>query len=413
MLKLSVRLFSLLMISFSLVSVSVVNAQYIVSKNPKDVEYKPYIKLAQNTQPAGQSDVSALLKNQTKSIANAGTVTIMTLRTIGAPAMVAAHNLSTLLDEGERFENMRVIPVVARGKVQNLWDILYLRGIDMGVVQTDTLEYLKNDPRYNSIRNRVRFITQMFPAEVHVVARKEIQTLADLEGKTVSINAKGTGSSIVGTLIFRRLGIKAKLINQDTNRAIAQLKSGELHAHFNVLGKPARPIMRIKKEDGLHLLPIPFTPEVQELYLPSKFTNKDYPALIAEGEEVPTIAARNVLAVFNWPSNHERYKKVARFVEKFFTKFDDLKKPGFHPKWKTVNLAADVPGWTRFKAAQDWLDQNPRQVPVPSSASRLKWEFSAFLQDTGTSAEKVNAQELNVLFENFLKWRNEKKNVAR
>ena len=79
---------------------------------------------------AAAQDLSAkargqLLAGQNKDDANANTTTIITSRTLGGAPMVMVRDLSTLLDAGERFEKMRVVPVVARGKVQNLWDILY------------------------------------------------------------------------------------------------------------------------------------------------------------------------------------------------------------------------------------------------------------------------------------------------
>ena len=344
---------------------------------------------------------------QNKVDANAGTVTVMTTRNLGSPAMTSTLDLSTLLDSGEQYQDMRVIPVVARGKVQNLWDILYLKGVDMGFVQTDVLAYLEDDPRINSIKNRIRFITVMFPAEVHIVARNDIRTLQDLAGKKVSINAKGTGSSVVGTLLFKRLGIDAILEHEDTNRAIARMKEGDLAAHINVLGKPARPVARIKKEDGLHLLAIPFTPEVAEIYLPSSFTSEDYPDLVPEGTEVETIAAGNVLAAFNWPEDHPRYQKVARFVDAFFSRFEELKQPGFHPKWKDVNIGASVAGWTRFKAAQDWIDNHRQPVVTGSTGgSQLQREFTTFATvQGGLSSAQISESQKNALFEEFLKWR--------
>ena len=364
-----------------------------------------------NNQLVAQAQVQAPAPvvggGQNKDDANAGTVTVMTTRNLGSPAMIATLDLSTLLDSGDQYRDMRVIPVVARGKVQNLWDILYLKGIDIGFVQTDTLAYLENDPRIGSIKNRIRYISVMFPAEVHIIARNDIQTLQDLAGKKVSINAKGTGSSVVGSILFKRLGIDAILENEDTGRAIARMKEGDLAAHINVLGKPARPIARIKKGDGLHLLPIPYTPEVAEIYLPSKFTSEDYPALVPAGTEVETIAAGNVLAAFNWPEDHPRYKKVARFVDAFFSRFEELKKKGFHPKWKTVNIEASVAGWTRFKAAQDWIDAQPKPVVTSSvGESDLQREFTTFAATQGVlSSTKINEREKNALFEEFLKWR--------
>lgn len=363
--------------------------------------------IAQN-QPA-RAAIAPLLRGQNKVDANAGTVTVMTTRNLGAPFMRAALNLSTLLDAGERFEKMRVVPVVARGKVQNLWDILYLKGVDLGFVQTDILQFLKGDPRLNSIKNRIRYITVMFPEEVHIVAHKSIKSLKDLNGKRVSINARGTGSSIVGTLLFRRLGIKAITEHEDTGRAIARIKRGELFAHFNVLGKPARPVLRIKGEGKLHLLPIPYSKEVRDVYFPSRLSHKDYPNLIAAGEEIETIAAGNVLAVFNWAEDTERYRKVARFVEAFFSRFEELKQPGFHPKWKDVNLAAAVPGWTRFKAAQQWLDRNKNKLAQPAAKtgqSKLRNEFYTFLKAQGLARNaRRSASEMRVMFEQFLRWR--------
>ena len=61
------------------------------------------------------------------------------------------------------------------------------------------------------------------------------------------------------------------------------------------------------------------------------------------------------MAVFAWQQGNERYAKVSRFIDAFFTKFPELLKPPRHPKWKDVNLAAKVPGWTRFGPAQDAL----------------------------------------------------------
>jgi len=345
---------------------------------------------------------SVVSQGQNSADANAGTVTIMTTRNLGSPLMTAALDLSTLLDSGEQYEEMRVIPVVARGKVQNLWDILYLKGVDMGFVQSDILAYLEDDPRFESIKSRVCYIAVMPPTEVHVLARKDIRSLEDLAGKKVSINAKGTGSSVVGSVLFRRLGIDALLENEDTGRAIARLKDGDLEAHINVLGMPAAPIARIKEEDGLHLLPIPYTPELAEIYLPSRFTNEDYPALVPAGTEVATIAAGNVLAAFNWPDGHIRHKKIAPFVEAFFSRFDELKAPGFHPQWKTVNIEASMAGWTRCTPAQDWIDRHQS-----ARTAELQREFSAFTaQQSEVASSQISDEEKNALFEEFLKWRN-------
>jgi uncharacterized protein len=360
----------------------------------------PAAKTVKSEASAKGPTADQLLLGQSKNDANLGTVTLMTQRLLAGPLMTAALDLSTLLDEGERFEKMRVLPVIARGKMQNLWDMLYLGGIDLAFLQTDTLEFLKNDPQYAMIKDRVRYLTVMFSEEICIVAGPEIKSLRDLAGKKVSINAKGTAAAVSIPVIFARLGIKADLQYADTNIALERMRSGDLAAHTFLLAKPARAIAELKGE-GLHILPIPFANELSDLYLPSKFTSADYPNLIASGQELETLAVGNILAVFNWPEGSERYKKVARFTEAFFSRFSELQKPGYHPKWKDVNLGAQVPGWTRFKPAQEWLDKAATQQRAVDA--ELRNSFVTYLKrrggaDLGTQAESE-------LFQQFLEWR--------
>lgn len=383
------------------------------------------------------SDEDTLLRGQNQTDANAGTVTIMTTRNLGAPFMQAALDLSNLLDQGERFERMRVVPVISRGTVQNLWDILYLRGIDMGFIQSDILEYLKDDPRIETIKNQIRFITVMYPEEVHIVASAEIKSLKDLAGKTVSIDAKGTGASVVGTLLMERLGIPAVLVNEDSRRAISRLKKGEISAHIFVLAKPTEVVANIKNDGNLHLLPVPFDEKLAEVYLPSTLTAADYPNLIREGETVNTIAVGNVLATFKHAKDSLRGAKVKRFVDSFFLRFEELKQEGFHEKWKDVNIAATMPGWTRLEAAQAWLDaqpalpepepvlavpvqREPKPAPVTAGLGNnpysgglmrlhdeelMRQRFAKFLAERGVVTQVgTDGKAVNDLFEEFSRW---------
>jgi hypothetical protein len=81
----------------------------------------------------------------------------------------------------------------------------------------------------------------------------------------------------------------------------------------------------------------------------------DYPELIDTDGSVSTVAVGNVLAVYNWHPGTERYRRVERFVHAFFDRLHDLRSPPYHPKWREINIAAPVPGWTRFATAQEWL----------------------------------------------------------
>jgi hypothetical protein len=43
-------------------------------------------------------------------------------------------------------------------------------------------------------------------------------------------------------------------------------------------------------------------------------------------------------------------------VNAFFSKIGEFQKPPRNPLWKSVNLATTIPGWTRFPAAEEWIE---------------------------------------------------------
>jgi hypothetical protein len=105
--------------------------------------------------------------------------------------------------------------------------------------------------------------------------------------------------------------------------------------------------------------------------------------------------------VYNWPPSTERSRKLARFVEAFFTKFAALQSPPFHPKWKEVSLAAPLAGWNRLPLAQQWLHKHGIE-PV-----RQK-RFEAFLQEEDPAAAQSES-DAKTLFRQFQAWDAEKK----
>jgi hypothetical protein len=98
----------------------------------------------------------------------------------------------------------------------------------------------------------------------------------------------------------------------------------------------------------------------EDYYLPVVLEPADYPSLIKPGERLSTIGVPTVLVAYNWPTNSNRYQRVARFTDYLFSRIDKLQAPGFDAKWQTINLGATVPGLTRFPAAQEWLDRQAR-----------------------------------------------------
>jgi TRAP-type uncharacterized transport system substrate-binding protein len=156
---------------------------------------------------------------------------------------------------------------------------------------------------------------------------------------------------MTAALVFDALGIPVVTANDVQDLALTKLRRGEIAAMVFVAGKPARLFAGVPPETGLHFLPLPASPALMETYLPATLSAADYPTLIAEGQAVETIAVGAVMAVYAWQPGSERHRKVSRFVEALHANFDAFLRPPRHPKWREVNLAAQVPGWVRFNHA--------------------------------------------------------------
>ena len=342
---------------------------------------------------------------------NAGTVTIITAPAGGAKSVFAA-DMARVLDEKDK---LRVLPVLGKGPVQNVIDLLYLKSIDMGLVATDVPEFYKL--QYGTdITDRVRYIMKLYNDEIHIIARKEIKTVFDLEGKR--IEAPKDVGLYSAKAIFSRLKINVTYdttyLNDDTG-ALQQVLDGKADAWIVGTAK-VMPIARnLKNEDRrLHLVAIPYDKRLQDLYLPSEFTSDEYPNLIPAGEKVDTVAAGILLASFDWPEKTERYQRVQKFVDALFSKIGDFAKPPRHPKWKEASITATVPGWQRLKAAQDWLDKwqvqqatlAAQQGKDSDRASLTK--FKEFMIQQGRP--NLSQEELVKLYAQFQEWNRRSRN---
>ena len=327
---------------------------------------------------------------------NANTITVIT-GTIGGTYVQIGADLASMLDDGEK---LRILPIVGRGSVQSIADILYLKGVDLGVIRSDTLDYLEKKGYATNIKNQLSYITKLYNEEMHVVAAKTIRKMSDLDGKTVSVDLPNGGTFITAITVFDRLGIKPKFVYIEQRVAYERLRKGEIDAMVAVQGVPSKFTTTIKDE-RFHLVPIDYAPALQADYLPSQLKAEDYPSLIPTGQRVDTIAVPAILAAYNWAPGSERYKKVDRFVQAFFDKFEDLQKPPFHPKWKEVALAVPLQGWKRFPAAQAWLDRHA------NTASETRRKFDQFIAARGLDPEKsasATPEQNSALFEQFLEW---------
>ena len=329
----------------------------------------------------------------TKQALNENTVTCIT-GTIGGTYVQIGADLASVLDDGN---SLRVLPIVGRGSVQSVADILFLQGVDIGIVRGDTLDYLERKGFAKDIKKQFTYITKLYNEEMQVIAPKSIRTLRDLEGKTVSVDLPNGSTFVTVLTVAERLGMKANFVYIEQRIAMEKLKKGEIDAVIVVGGKPYKSVSTFENDGRFHLVKVDYEKPLQGDYLPTTLTSKDYPNLIADGETVDTIAVPALLAAYNWGPKTDRYRKLTNFVNAFFTKFPQFQKPPFHPKWKEVSLSAPLAGWTRFPAAQDWLDKHGVE-PV------TRERFETFLRQNPTAAKTQVSDDKDALFKQFQAW---------
>jgi branched-chain amino acid transport system substrate-binding protein len=329
---------------------------------------------------------------------NANTVTLMT-GSFGSTYAQIGADLSSVLDNGA---NLRVLPVLGRGSVQAVADILLLKGVDAGIVRKDTLAYLERKDFANNIRNQFVYVTKMFNEEMHVLAPRTIRSMKDLDGKTVVVDLPDASTFVTSINVFERLGIKPHLLYVEPRLALEMLSKGEIDAIVAVEGKPVQWLSQVR-DPNLHLVPVEYEKTLQEEYLPSQLSSADYPNLVSDADPVDTIAAEAILASYNWPPTSDRYRRLSLLVDSLFTRVTQLQRPPFHPKWKEVALKAPVAGWTRFQAAQEWIDRNSPSVGAAAASAAVEAPRAA-----GKPPDRNDP-----LYREFLEWRANRLNVRR
>ena len=330
------------------------------------------------------------------SFNNRGVVELETEGSAGASVRIA-EDIAAIVDDGA---TRRVVPVVGVSVRQNVVDLAMLRGIDMAILQAD----LVADMRQQGAEITFSYVAKLYNKELHLLARPEIRSVADLAHRKVNLDLRGSGTSITAGRVFDLLGLKVEPVDDGPEVALNRLRRGEISAMAFVAGKPAGLFQGLPRDTGLHFLAVPLDPRVINAYVPTSLTAADYPGLIADDQPVDTVAVGTLLAAARLPAGSERYRNVANFVDVFFTEFRALLEPGHHPKWREINLAAEIAGLTRFAPAQAWLDRNAAVArPAPQNVKTL---FSRFVdtRQQVIGATPLSAQQKQELFDQFQRW---------
>jgi hypothetical protein len=304
----------------------------------------------QSSHRALHAQDQATAEEEIRDRTNSGTIGLAADLLKRAPIHFAAEIALIVNDDSD----MHVLPIVTRGRTENVNDLLYLRGVNAAIINVDSLEEYKS--QIPNIQQQLAYILSLFLSELHIFVRPEIHTLADLAGKKVNFNSQGTAAAYSDPLIFSRLGIEVDKELIPYPLAPDEMRRGEIAAVVFITSEPVDVFVKGKWDEGFKFLRVDYDQEFQDYYLPAHPDPCDYPNMIGPDQPIATISVPALLATLCWDS--PRDKRTAKFVDALLARIDRLKSPGFDPKWKDVDLATRAPGLDRFRASQTLLDRS-------------------------------------------------------
>jgi TRAP-type uncharacterized transport system substrate-binding protein len=312
---------------------------------------------------------------------------------LGGPWIQMAQDVALTVDDGD---NLRVIPLAGGGAKSNLRDVLLLRGVDLGITRLDVLNDAKASGEFGpNLERRIAYVTALSVDMLQVLGRPEVNSLEDLSGKKVNVYPKGS----VASSVFKTLGLQIEEVNLAIPDSVQQMRAGQIYASACVCSVPVPAFAGVGPETGFKVLEVPYAAALEESFLPASLSGETYPNQIAKGAKVQTIGTQLLLVSYNWAPGTDRYRKIEKFTDAFFTKFDRMRQPPRHPSWREVNLSASIRGWQRFPAAQQWLDRQLAEARRTSAGVD-----PALARAQAARAAGGNAAEQERLFKEFMEW---------
>lgn len=350
---------------------------------------------SQSEPPIGEPPASS--QDRYNELINSNTITILGASLSGSYIKIV-DDIAAAVNKGHK---LRVLPIIGEGGSQNIRDILYLKGVDAGIVMSTSLDSYNGQKLFEHLPQRLQYIARLYEEEFHIVASPNIGSIDELAGKKVGFHG---GAFVSGQELLVRLKIKpSEAVKVSFFDGLEQIKTGEIAAIIRATASPMKDFDDSFDPKFHKLISVPFDDTLVQSHLPAKLTHKQYPKIIPEGEAVETAAIGVVLASYAWKPGTDRYRRVAQFTKAFFSNIEKLlANPKRHPKWDDVNLAASLPGWQRFPAAEEWLEEHGESLRHGSTAS-LKGQFTSFIESQSNSG--LSAEKREALFKEFQEWR--------
>lgn len=290
-------------------------------------------------------------------------------------------------------DSLRIVPIAGKGPVQNISDLLHLKGADAAIAQTDALEFAAKRKLFGPLNEKISYLTTMPKAVFHLIVRDDAIDLKSLSGRKINTGVTGSGFAITANTVLDAAGVTFTPTSLDTATALQALKTGQIDAMVYIDYAPAPLLQRMDEADGLKLMALPLPArmagdsQLATHYQPAWVQHGDYNGLIRLGSTVETVSVGTALVGYNWPAKSKGHDRLTRLYGALSKQLTQLGAAPYHRSWRTVTLSARLAGWERHRAARQHLvstdAQNERQQNDELHALRAMFKMQLGAQHAG------------------------------
>ncbi len=271
---------------------------------------------------------------------------------------------------------------------------------DFAIVTLDSLAIsVKYQPDWPK---RVALVAPLPPETIEVVASKDVKSLSDLAGKSVSFGDPDGATGISAKLLFTRLGVTVNPTYEPLTEGLAALASGKRDAVVALGAREAHALDGFDSDSRYRLVAIPWSAPLEQLYAPARVTASDRPNLVAANDSVETVAEPMALVALDAPAGSQRAEALGGIARAFFDNYESILTAGRDERWRDVNFAAGAMvgnvDWPRLAAAQGWIDDHKTSADAALDAFRT----SAKAAD---AAGGPKADDSDRLYDSLTRWR--------
>ena len=280
---------------------------------------------------------------------------------------------------------LRIVPIVGTSHVQNVYDLLYLDGVDLALVRSDSIEYVRRVAGLAGALRLARNVARIGNQKIVVVAGEGYADLDALAGESVGFGRAGSGEFVTGSLLFDAIGVDVRKVEVVGETALDRVRSGELAAMVHLLESPGELSEGVgAPTDGTTVLAVPEDERLEALYRPATLDATDLPDLLDGDETVSTYSVDVNLVAYAWSSENDRTRRVGQFVKSLVDRLEELQGDASQPEWEAVTLDQRTPN----------IDSSPmvERALAEREAALERWhERRALAEDTGVEIFAVRA----------------------